>query len=524
MRTYWRFPLEWKLHSPPAKMSKTPAQIDRYTVERKLSEGGMAEVFLAHRDIAGVQKRVVIKSVLPSFLSDQHFVAMMLNEARIAVGLSNPNIVQIEDLIEVENRPYIVMEYLDGQNLREILNRAVKSDQMLSLPFICSVLAAVLDGLDHAHNRVDSQGRPLGLVHRDVSLANIIVTYSGQVKLIDFGIAKATSMVDQELTQVGQLKGKSAYMSPEQVRREPIDRRADLFSAGVVLWEMLTRRRLFARRNDLDSLMAICGEDAPAPSSLEPTRPAELDAICLKALARDREQRYQDAGAMLEDLEAFMKAQGWNTYQAVQAQLAALFPDECAKAAPRPVEKQVEKQMVMDDWEDVHETIPLPSHHGYGPKAVPPPIPGPVAAEPEPAEEPEMFVESVVVAEPELAPEAEPLVSPASVGSAASGPIPVAIEREPSDKHERAWRSAEIQLLNQPMPGPSVYDDLNIDGSTVSSRRGNWTPVILLALAAALMIGAVSTAFTLREKGARSAAAMSLTGSPTATAARDASR
>jgi serine/threonine-protein kinase len=422
-----------------------PERIDRYKIERKLSEGGMAEVFLAHLNVAGVQRRVVVKSVLPDFLSDTSYVAMMLNEARIAVGLSHPSIVKVEDLVEVDGRPFIVMEYLDGQNLREILNRAVKADCMLSMPFICSVLADVLDGLDHAHDRVDEQGRTLGLVHRDVSLANVIVTWSGHVKLIDFGIAKATSMVDQELTRVGQLKGKTAYMSPEQVRREPVDRRADLFSLGVVMWEMLTRRRLFARRSDIDNMIAICGEDVAAPSSVNPAVPPELDAICLKALARDRDQRYQTAGAMLDELTAFMNAQGWTAgTEATQAQLALLFPAEIeASKAPRPVEQQ----MVVDDWEDVHETVPLPSSmRVHAPvQAMPPPIP-----------DLEMR----------------------------------RIESEPTPQM-RATSSAEIMLLNQQVPGPSVYDDLYIDGSTVVTARRAYGTFLLLAVAVVTLMAVI---------------------------------
>jgi serine/threonine-protein kinase len=415
-----------------------PVQIDRYTLDRKLSQGGMAEVFLGHRSVAGVQRRVVVKSILPDFVSDQSFVDMMFNEARIAVGLSHPNIVQVEDLLDVGGRPFIVMEYLAGRNLREVLRCSVKSERRLALPFVCGVLNDVLDGLQHAHNRVDAEGRSLGLVHRDVSPANVIVTWSGVVKLIDFGIAKATSLADDALTRAGQRKGKSAYMSPEQVRREPLDRRSDVFSAGILMWEMLTSRRLFSRKSEVDSMIAICDVDAPPPSAMVPGLPPEIDAICKKALSRDREQRYQSAEEMREEIEAFMVSQSWTANSlTVQAELEALFPGEGANAE---------------------------SHTG--------PIPF----------LPSMPSESVsLVAEPESqeSPSEEPIVVPAFE----------ALEREPSAR-SRAIRSAEIMMLDQLSTGPSVYDDLEIDGTI--SRKPLWSRLALVALGVLVLSGVAS--------------------------------
>jgi serine/threonine-protein kinase len=337
----------------------TPEVIDRYTIDRKLSEGGMAEVFLAHQSVAGYDQRVVVKSLLPDFIDDRDFVKMMLNEAHIAAGLCHPNIVQVVDLVDVGGRPFIVMEFLDGQNLRQILNATVKLQRRLTAAFASHVIANVLAGLAHAHDQVDEHGRSLGLVHRDVSLANVIVTWQGGVKLIDFGIAKATSMVDQELTRAGQLKGKSSYMSPEQVRREPLDRRSDVFSVGIVLWEMLTRRRLFSRKSELESMIAICNEDVAAPSSIVPGLPQELDAICKKALAHDREERYQTADEMRADVEALIAAQGWtNSPLALQEELAALFPDESPAAAQMVTEEELDEEMiVVEEWDDAPLTV-----------------------------------------------------------------------------------------------------------------------------------------------------------------------
>jgi serine/threonine-protein kinase len=296
------------LEEEPTLVSDPPQLLersDRYVIEQKLCHGGMAQIFLARR-VAGFHKRVVVKSLLPHFDDDPAFVEMLINEARIVAGLCHPNIVRVEDLAEVEGRPFIVMEYLDGRNLRQILQRASEVGQPLSPGVSCHIIAKVLAGLSHAHDHCDDHGRPLGLVHRDVSPANVMVTRAGNVKLIDFGIAKATN-VPTDLTSFGQLKGKSAYMSPEQVHCEPLDRRSDLFATGAVLWEMLTRRRLFWRSTDIDTLTAVCDAEIAPPSAWAPELPEGLDAICAKALERDRERRYQTADQMRGDLEELLE-------------------------------------------------------------------------------------------------------------------------------------------------------------------------------------------------------------------------
>ena len=393
---------------------------DRFTIERKLAEGGMAEVYLARRNQPGVGDKVVMKSLLPSLLDNKDYVAMMLLEARLAAGLSHRNIVRIEDLIEVGGRPFIVMEYLDGQTLRQIVQRAIMQQRSLPPELVCRVIVEMLAGLGHAHDRRDDQGCSLGLVHRDISLANVIVTWSGRVKLIDFGIAKATQMVTEELTQAGQLKGKSAYMSPEQVRREPLDRRSDLFSVGVVMWEMLTQRRLFARKNELHSMIAVVEEDAPSPSSAAVELPAELDAICLRALARDREQRYQHADEMREALEALMAARGWTAKDAQMAdELALLFPVE----SPAAIELSI----------DVEAEPSLPPLYGD-----------------------EEAATSIDVSQP--APP-EPLPPPPMLEWKA--------ERRPA-----TLRSSEVALFNQWVPGPSLYDDWYVAPRTDVDRAG----------------------------------------------------
>jgi serine/threonine-protein kinase len=440
-------------------------EAERFTIERKLAEGGMAEVYLARRNQPGVGEKVVMKSLLPSFLDNKDYLAMMLAEARLAAGLSHPNIVRIEDLIDVGGRPFIVMEYLDGQTLRQIVQRAITQQRSLPIWLVCRLAIQVLAGLGHAHDRQDDEGRSLGLVHRDVSLANVIVTWSGRVKLIDFGIAKATQMVSEELTQAGQLKGKSAYMSPEQVRREPLDRRSDLFSVGVVLWEMLTRRRLFARRNELQNMMAVVSEDAPPPSSVVAELPGELDAICLKALARDREQRYQTADQMREALEALMAAQGWTATDAeLSEELASMFPVE----SPAVLELEV-------DAEDAAPSFP--ALYGEEQEAattidLPPPVP-PVEAE--------------------------------------SLPPPPVMEWQ-AERRPATFRSSEVSLFNQRLPGPSVYDDWYAVPRTMVNLRTGGRHALWIFLLSCLLLAGAAAGVLLERTLAKTSAAISASG------------
>jgi serine/threonine-protein kinase len=287
----------------------------------------MAEVFLARvQSCGGFEKKVVLKSVLPCHAEEESYVKMLLNEARIAASLDHPNLVQVLDLIEHEDRFFIVMEYLDGHNLRQVLRQAAKRRQRIAPGVACRIVADVLGGLAYAHARTSDDGKPLGLVHRDVSPPNVIVGRQGGVKLIDFGIAKAMESAGNDLTRAGQFKGKCAYMSPEQVRCKGVDRKSDLFSSGILLWELLTGKRLFLRDGDLQSMAAICKEPAAAPSTAAPGLAPELDAICAKALSIDPEQRYQSAGEMRQAIEALLLEKGWAaSAMAVQRHLDELF-------------------------------------------------------------------------------------------------------------------------------------------------------------------------------------------------------
>jgi serine/threonine protein kinase len=287
-------------------------QFGKYVLQRKLAEGGMAELFLAKQEgMEGFEKLVVVKRILPQLCADDSFVRMFLNEARVAARLNHPNVVQIFDLGKLGEQFFIAMEYVHGEDLRAVIREATEHGARLPLGLCCRILADAMAGLHYAHTRAGADGKPLGLVHRDVSPQNVIVTYEGGVKIVDFGIAKATREANAAQTQAGLLKGKYAYMSPEQARGLPIDARADVFCAGILLWEMVTWQRLFKRPTEMATLMAVAEEPIRAPRTIDKTMPVELDRIICKALERNPDDRFQSAQELRAALEALIRTSGW---------------------------------------------------------------------------------------------------------------------------------------------------------------------------------------------------------------------
>jgi serine/threonine-protein kinase len=290
----------------------TTSQFGKYQLQRKLAEGGMAEVFLAKQTgMEGFEKLVVVKRILPQLCSDESFVKMFLNEARVAARLNHPNVVQIFDLGKLGEQYFIAMEYVHGEDLRSVISEATNGDKRIATGLACRIMADTLAGLHYAHTRVGADGKPLGLVHRDVSPQNVIVTYEGSVKLVDFGIAKATRAIDAAQTQAGLLKGKYAYMSPEQARGQPVDARADVFCVGVLLWELVTWQRLFKRPTEMSTLMAVAEEPIRAPRTVDPSIPVELDRLIMKALAKKPEDRFATAQDVRAALENLIRTSGW---------------------------------------------------------------------------------------------------------------------------------------------------------------------------------------------------------------------
>ncbi len=308
----------------------------RYELTRKLSQGGMAEIFLARQSgIGNFEKQVVVKIVLPQLAEDADYEDMLRDEARMAARLNHPNIVQILDLGKLDGRFFIAMEYLEGQNLHSIAQRAFQLKKQLPIGFVCRVVADILSGLEHAHAQLDENGSSLGIIHRDVSPPNVIVTWAGTTKIVDFGIAKATRAVDGNVTNAGQFKGKLGYMSPEQVRRQPLDARTDIFSTGVILWELITGKRLFRRAGDVETVRAVLEQDVLPPSVHNTECPPELDAIVLRALQRPTQARYATARAMRKAVEELIREQAWPSDSlTTQRVLGGLFREE---QASRPI-------------------------------------------------------------------------------------------------------------------------------------------------------------------------------------------
>ncbi|WP_304988518.1 serine/threonine-protein kinase [Corallococcus sp. CA053C] len=299
----------------------------RYELMRKLATGGMGAVYLARqKGPVGFQKLLVVKRLLPHLSEDDEFLQMFLDEARIAALLNHPNIAQIYEMGDVDGQYYIAMEYVHGEPLGSLLPRASAHPGGFPLGLKCRIAAEAAAGLDAAHNARSPSGRKLSLIHRDVSPQNVLVGFNGGVKLIDFGVAKAQGKLSQ--TVVGTIKGKHAYMSPEQARGEPLDARSDVFGLGTVFYELLTGGRLFKRESEMATLKAVVGFKIVPPSEAVPGIPKSLDAIVFKALARKRDDRFSTAGELQLALEEFLQQE---KLHGTSAHLAAFMRDVYAE-------------------------------------------------------------------------------------------------------------------------------------------------------------------------------------------------
>ncbi|MCA9686688.1 MAG: serine/threonine protein kinase, partial [Myxococcales bacterium] len=281
-----------------------PRSFGQYTLLDKIATGGMAEVWKARMlGMEGFQKNVAIKRILPHLTDSSDFLTMFIDEAKLAAQLNHNNIIHIYDLGKIEDDYYIAMEFVDGRDLRSILNSARRKQPSPALPMSLALLVAarLASALDYAHRKKDFDGRELGLVHRDVSPQNVLISYEGDIKLCDFGIVKAVAKASK--TQMGALKGKLQYMSPEQAWGRVVDARSDIFSLGAVLFEMLTGRRLFAGESEISVLESVRDCRIESPRSLNPAIPDGVDKVVMKALAGEPDDRYQTAGEMQKDLE-----------------------------------------------------------------------------------------------------------------------------------------------------------------------------------------------------------------------------
>jgi eukaryotic-like serine/threonine-protein kinase len=345
------------LHFPSVQPG-LPKRIGRYEVLGQLAAGGMAEILLARLSgRAGFERAVVIKRILRTLASREAFVKMFLDEARIVASLRHANVVDVQELGEHEGEVFLVMEYVPGENVSSLLKRTVAAGELLDPRLAAHVIAEACAGLHAAHELTDD-GRPQNLVHRDVSPQNLLVGYDGHVKLVDFGVA----LVDEKTTRTepGEVKGKFDYMSPEQMLGKPLDRRSDLFSAGVVLYELSTGRRLFKRKSHAKTIEAITREPIVPPSRVRPDYPPALEAIVLRALSKSPEDRYASAADMRSDLVAIARELA-NPVDALAEGMRKLFPDRIAEK-----EEMLRKVGAGDELSHVpagetDETIEVPS-------------------------------------------------------------------------------------------------------------------------------------------------------------------
>lgn len=316
---------------PPTTQSKPPTHLGRFEVGAKIGGGGMATVYLGRdRREDGSESLVALKVIRDELANDEQFATMFVDEAKILARLSHPNVIQtLEYGIAGEHR-FIAMELLSGRTIADVWDTLVEAKEAFDLGMAAWVCARVAEGLHSAHELVDEAGAPLSVIHRDVNPTNIFLTYSGEVKLIDFGLAHARGRASKSAD--GIVKGKIPYLAPEQARGQTIDRRIDLYALGTTLWEMATMKRLFKRGNDVDTLKAIRDAVVPNPRDQRPDFPEPLWKIIDRALRVDRDERYATAEEMRADLDAFARASGPHG-QKLAALVERLFPGGEARQA-----------------------------------------------------------------------------------------------------------------------------------------------------------------------------------------------
>ena len=353
--------------------AQLPAKIGRYKVLGYLADGGMAEIFLG----SDAGRPVVIKRILPHLARQQNFVSMFIDEARIGSMVHHHNVVETRELGQVGNDLFMVMEYLAGESVSGVLRRTTVRDARLPFVLGAYVVAEACAGLHAAHELCDQDGTPYGLVHRDVSPSNLFITYDGDVKVLDFGVATAAHRLTR--TATGQVKGKFSYMSPEQCLGEQLDRRTDIFALGVVLYELTTQHRLFKRSNELMVLRAVTQEAVPLPSRRIAGYPPVLERIVMRALERDRDRRHATAMELRNELLAVMKTLGFDDdpRRALGDLMAELFPERIMEKRDLVRHVRAGTELPVIPAAEVDENVEMPQVEARGPESVVAPEPKP---------------------------------------------------------------------------------------------------------------------------------------------------
>jgi serine/threonine-protein kinase len=333
-------------------------RIGRYEVLSHLATGGMAQIYLARQTgLGSFERHVVLKTILRERATDQRFVTMFLDEAKLAATLNHQNVAQVYEVDQADGAYFMAMEYVHGENTRAILETTIRRGWTIPLELAVMIISGAAAGLHHAHERRGKNGQPLNIVHRDVSPANIMVGYDGSVKVLDFGIAKAEERATKTIG--GTIKGKYGYMSPEQCKGKPIDRRSDIFALGIVLYELTTLRRAFKGNDDFETMKRIVAGDLVLPTMMVPGFPRELEAIILTALANDPGARFQTAQELIEALDAFTvraKLTGSNTAMGrFMLQLFGTKKEPWIDAAAQSTDHTLVTPAELDDEEDEND-------------------------------------------------------------------------------------------------------------------------------------------------------------------------
>jgi serine/threonine-protein kinase len=323
-----------------SESAETPHADDgKYRIIAELGEGGTAKVYLAvARGRSGFNKLVVLKTIKRNLADHQETRQMFVQEARLAARLNHPGIVQTYEIVEIGGLPVIVMEYLEGHPLSSLISRA---RQQLTLPMHLRIIADAASALHYAHELADYDATPLGLVHRDMTPHNVMVTFDGQTKILDFGIAKLATSRNE--TRTGVIKGKVRYMPPEQIAGEAVDRRTDLYAVGVMLWEAATGRQMWEGCTDITVMNRVLNGEIPAPRSLVPGIPEDLHKMCLKALSADPNERYATAADMEAEIEAFLEQMSPRVSQRATAKLVSQVFSDVRQKTKALVETQLRK-------------------------------------------------------------------------------------------------------------------------------------------------------------------------------------
>jgi eukaryotic-like serine/threonine-protein kinase len=336
----------------------------KYTLQNRIAVGGMAEIFLARQEgLEGFEKTICIKRIRPHLSSQPNFVRMFLNEAKLAAQLNHPNIVQIYDLGRINESYFIAMEYISGRDMSRIIPKAEKAGIPFPMIYALRIASNVCEGLYYAHTKTDAYGNALNVVHRDITPENILVGFNGTVKIVDFGIAKANSTLEQ--TRAGEIKGKLSYMSPEQCMGGQLDSRSDIFSLGSVVYEWITGYKLFTGENEMAILKSIIDGKIYPPSYFKEDVPEAVERILMKSLEKDRDKRYQSAWEMQFDIDTYLASSEFTPSNIHLSNfLKQIFGDEIEREKEQLLRSRVEEdrakaeaalQGKLPEEEEVHE-------------------------------------------------------------------------------------------------------------------------------------------------------------------------